>query len=393
MSRARPHEWQVAILTHECTEIPFEETTVNLLTQFFWSLGVRLHTSILVDALQEIVEKTRDRHGHRLALVDRGRYKKEEVDCTAQFKGQNSEVVIALCHGMKSNSLGPSRLCFCCTGSRHNRKHMVYAKQDKTKIPEDLVTLDSVIGDCKLAILLACKGDDLLQEYIIEHEYGPHPDLLMCPVTAGILESTVEIYMVLLINILDSEIDVRGSGYYGDGFGHIPLLENVVYTKVRAAIQKIFQIVKLFRRDHTGFWSYLKHVGCVIDNADEKDRQEMSYPRERLGPGSRFRVYGRVCSHDTAEIERDTLEDFKNIQLIHYVAGTSRETRMDYSSVTDITWPAGQDDKIDRFLKRYQQSETRPVRKEPDPMGLTSLLMQLQNIDSVSSRASFELGE
>jgi hypothetical protein len=157
---------------------------------------------------------------------------------------------------------------------------------------------------------------------------------------------------------------------------------------MRSAIEKIFQIVKLFKSDHIAFWSYLQHVGCVTDNADAKDRQEMPYPRARLGKFSRFRVYGQVCSYDSKDIASELLKDFKNIQLVHHVEGTDRLTTMDYRSVADIRWPAGQGDKIDRFLKRYQQSMT-----GRDHLTLTSLLTQLQNIDSVSSRAVCELGE
>jgi hypothetical protein len=262
---------------------------------------------------------------------------------------------------------------------------MVYAKKDKRN-GVDGVTLDSVIGDCKLAILLTCAGDDLLREYMEGSENRLHPDILMCPAKGGIGAETVEIYMVLLINILDSEIDVAGSAKYDDD--HIPLLANVVYTKVRSAIEKIFRIVKLFKCDHIGFWSYLQHVGCVTDNADAKDRQEMQYPGVRLGPKSRFRVYGQVCSYDSKDISYALFTDFKNIQLVYHVEGTDPQMTMDYRSVSDLRWPAGQADKIDRFLKRYQESMTRR-----DHLTLNSLLTQFQNIDSVSSRAVCELGE
>jgi hypothetical protein len=39
-------EYDVAILAHFSTEIPFEATTEDFLTQFFVAAGVRLHTSL-----------------------------------------------------------------------------------------------------------------------------------------------------------------------------------------------------------------------------------------------------------------------------------------------------------------------------------------------------------
>lgn len=373
------HAWQVAILTHESTEIPFEETIANLLTQFFVSLGVRLHTSILVEGLESLVGQKRGQTGDRLTVVDHRGYKKECVASTTQFLRQDSEVVIALCHGMRSSAMGPARLCFSCNGRLDTTsKNMVYAK--KNEIQPGTVTLHSVIGDCKLAILLVCQGAELLQTYIQAYGDQPHPDILICSGGPVIGFIAVEIYMVLLVNILDSQIDVRGSDNFIDKQSHIPLLPNVVYTNVRAAIEKIFQIVKLFKDDHTGFWRYLQHVGCVTDNADEKDRQELPYPRARLGPKSRFRVYGRTCTYDMAVNVLRIFQDFKNIQLIYHDAGKKGPTTMDYRSVSDIQWPAGQDDKIDRFLKRYKQSNQATGR--PAPMSLSGLLIQLQKTDN-----------
>ena len=70
-------------------------------------------------------------------------------------------------------------------------------------------------------------------------------------------------------------------------------------------------------------------------------------------------------------------QDFKNIQLIYHDADKKGPMTMDYRSVSDIQWPAGQDDKIDRFLKRYQESIT-----ERAPMSLSGLLIQLLKTDN-----------
>ena len=55
--------------SHEATEIPFEETIADLLTQLFVSAGVSLHTSILVDDLESVPvvgEKSGGRKGNVL---------------------------------------------------------------------------------------------------------------------------------------------------------------------------------------------------------------------------------------------------------------------------------------------------------------------------------------
>jgi len=93
--------FQVAILTHFATEIPFESTTEELLTQLFVDAGVTLHTSVVVEELEYEVGEKRVLDPKRLVLVDHNGYKKECVESTAGFDGQNAEVVIALCHGSK----------------------------------------------------------------------------------------------------------------------------------------------------------------------------------------------------------------------------------------------------------------------------------------------------
>jgi len=79
----------------------------------------------------------------------------------------------------------------------------------------------------------------------------PYPDVL---IYNGQLLSMVivEIYMVFLVNIVDSQMN----------------LKNVrdVYDRVRAAIKWICRIVKVFGDDHASFWSFLQHVGCVTDS-------------------------------------------------------------------------------------------------------------------------------
>jgi hypothetical protein len=327
-------EFQVVILTHESTEIPFEQTTADLLTQFFVGVGARLHTSILVEGLEAVVGEKRGQQGKRLTLVDHGGYKKECVGSTAQFQGQEAEVVIALCHGAAGfkRSGKPSALHFRCDGRSTNFEETDVFANQYVDVP-DAVTLHSVIGRCKLAILLTCYGDQLVTDYVMGDRSGQDfPDLLVCQ-ASGINTITVEIYMVLIINILDSNIFFKPK-------------DNAVYEEVFMAIKMIFQIVRLFRDDHYSFWLFLKHVVCITDNTDEKNRQELSYPR-RLKDKSYFRVHGRACVYETQPFQSTILKDFQNMRLI-LSRSTTREPEeyVSHLNVPDLTFQYDQYNKI-----------------------------------------------
>jgi hypothetical protein len=334
-----------------------------LLTQLFVDAGVTLHTSVVVEELEYEVGEKRVVGNKRLVLVDHNGYKKECVESTAGFVGQNAEVVIALCHGSERGAHKTASLCFKCdTRGEASFADRVWAKKlwkDKQKkkpvavtqdaAGEKAVTLHSVIGMAKLAILLTCHGDVLLQDYVysVEREGMRHPDLLIY--NGGRLSTyTVEIYMALFVNIMDSTMN-------------FPQNPSSVYPSFYKAIMRIFEIVKLFGDDHTNFWAFLQDVGCITDNASEKDRQQLPYPTARLGDAPRFRVYGRVCLMTLgANFPQRLLQQFNRIQLVSWLpstGGVHKNAVMDCTTVDDIKWTPHTNDKIDRFLKRYQESK------------------------------------
>jgi hypothetical protein len=169
---------------------------------------VSLHTSVLVRGLEDMGQK-RGREGEErhLTLVQTPGYFKEDVGTTSGFVGQSAEVVIALCHGSERTQKLPTVLSFSCTdwyiGGAENS---VWTKDvDGANTP---VTLHIVIGDSKLAILLVCADDELMEDYVYtERRNLPHPDVLTCN-SKAISTYTVEIYKFLLVNILDSQMDV-----------------------------------------------------------------------------------------------------------------------------------------------------------------------------------------
>ncbi len=143
-----------------------------------------------------------------------------------------------------------------------------------TRPPANLqqpVTLHEIVGGgvCRLAIVLACCGDELIEDYLKAMGTNNFPDMLICN-TNEIHSDTAEILTVLLINminILDSNM-----------VSHAPGPE-MVYTSVRAAIVKVFQILKLFEGYHMQFWSFLQNVGCISDIRLQKQRQQLEYRR------------------------------------------------------------------------------------------------------------------
>lgn len=346
--------YHVAILTHVPTMIAIEDTITNKLTQFFVDVNAMLHTSILVETLcskldivklettsgktQKVTQPTQ-----RLVLVNTEKHLKECVASTAQFQDQKADVVIALCHGFGMTDHVPSAgLCFRCESrGLGTQETSVYAKPFD-EIP-NCVTLHSVIKYCKLAILLCCSGKDVLTSYfqhISESRSGTYPEILFCD-TEFIYSSTIEIYMVLLINILDSE------------------LTDVEFTHhdTRKAIVRIMQIVKLFGDDHIGFWLYLQQVGCITSTQDEKDRQQLAYPHRQILDHS-IGVYGCVCNFPIGTFPRTLFEEFKAIKLIKFTF-TGQTLNGEYttcSNVPDIQLTNDQNQsRVDKFLRQYQQ--------------------------------------
>ncbi len=85
------------------------------------------------------------------------------------------------------------------------------------------VRLHSVIRKSKLAIMLNCAGDQLLQDYVYTaRKTDTYPDVLIYN-GRTIPMYTVEIYMVLLVNILDSQMNSLGCRMITTGLPrHVP---------------------------------------------------------------------------------------------------------------------------------------------------------------------------
>lgn len=179
--------------------------------------------------------------------------------------------------------------------------------------------------------------------------------------------ATTEILTVLLLNIVDSDLAMqpRVTGVVQ------PREAGEVYRAVRAAIVRIFQIVKLFDADHDGFWRFLKQVGCVNDLTVLKQRQQLGYPRRLDDDGkSRFRIpviVNTYCEDNLIgdkvyNIPRHVLEQFRTLELVwkkppKELVGEKRKTpdedtiyRENWLSVDPLVPVDGADQSIDQFL-------------------------------------------
>lgn len=363
----------LTIFTHEAANFPFEQTIVELLTQFCVGVGAPLQTYILTEDLGRFGHDGSD--GNELTLVHEDHYKKVDVEKTKMFAGKRSEVVFMSCHGFGRGTepATPAGLTFRCHHNNMNQhegaKQTVWARDPGGDYdPKDKVTLHELVQNCRLAVVLGCHGDALIEDYLqARGRKDLFPDMLIC--NGDVWGASMQIFMILLIHILDSEMNVAG-----------PPADDAVYLAFRNAITKIFQIVKVFALDHLGFWTFLETIGCVTENYAEKYKQQMTYPSERLGATPRFRIYGSVFTYEFGNCEYVVAQDLQKLELVTF-SGEAEPLRQNYKSVPSIR--ISDDTNIDRYLRRWIRERT-PVPAASLAAGthtqLRGLLEKLQRL-------------
>lgn len=303
---------RVAILSHEGSILPLEETLVNMLTQLCFTLKLSLETDILVDNVA-YYDDVANKYHEKLKLVDRPLYKKIQVDRTEHIKNINAELIIMLCHGSPRNTATdfPAALRFRCTTSDAGRGHsglLVFAKSTRRVCDPGSILLHDVIRGSKIVIMLACYGNEVVADYLQSLEsvhndtgdkYPMYPDILMCP--GEVSNVTVHIFGVLFINLLESQV--------------VTLPVQDLYRDVRTVILRIMQIVKLFGSDHDGFWEFLKRVNCITEEKQMKREQQLPFPSSRM-PQNCYRIYGHVAAIDLDESVQAVFTEFQNLTLM-----------------------------------------------------------------------------
>jgi hypothetical protein len=333
----------LTIFTHESAFFPFEQTIVELLTQFFVGVKAPIQTYILTEDLSRFYNYGSG--GNELTLVHGNDYRKVDVEKTKMFAGKSSEVIFMSCHGFDAgtNPSTPAGLSFRCEHNNINKhqsaKQLVWAKDPGGAYDdEDKVTLHEVVQNCRLAIVLGCHGDKLMRDYLSARgQKGIFPAMLICK---GIVYGTsMQIFMILLIHIVDSEMNVKG-----------PPAHDAVYRAFLKGIKRIFQIVQLFESDHLGFWTFLETIGCVTKNDVEKHKQQLAYPSNRLGKDPHFRIYGTAFTYDSGYSGSWLLEDFQKLELVTY-NGEAFPYRDNYERIPEIL--ISNDTNIDRYLRKW----------------------------------------
>ena len=384
----------VTILTHEGGgPPPHEQALSQLLTDFFSSAGVGVHTLVLAGDLEKSADRSGGRHAH-LTLVDSQLYKKECVQTTGDMTNQLTQVMFLQCHGIAKTIHHSAGLYFGCPKNevedpkKMNRTQTVLAwPTEKQKLA---VSLNQIVGKCNLAIVLACNGDDVIEDYLKAASRLPFfPDMLVCN-APEMSSGTGEIFTVLLLNIVDSDLAKH------------PHNPHEVYRAVKAAIVRIFQIVKLFGTDHRGFWEFLKQVGCVNDLRVLKQRQQLEYPKRYDDDDKpRFRIpvsanmYGEYNSINGIEydIPLHLLEQFRALELVckrqkRKTSDDDMIDRVNWRSVDAIVLTDGTDRWIDQYLREYVPappasefvSAPSPPDQETHMPGVNLLLTQLARL-------------
>jgi hypothetical protein len=199
------------------------------------------------------------------------------------------------------------------------------------------------------------------------------PDILVCN-NPTLHSSTVEIFTVLLMNVMDSEVT------------NIPPLPYEVYHTARTAITRIFQIVRLFSQpdDPMGFWDFLQSVGCITNNIEAKDIEQLRYPTERLGDGiqcPRYRIAGSSYAWPLEDHPTEIFSEFQALQLFY------KDDKLilveDWKEVSDIKLQSHRS--IDLFLYAYQQGKQKNatqshVTSQSKQSHLSLLLEKLQEL-------------
>ena len=305
---------RVSIIAHEGGELPLEETLVDMLTQLFMSLKTSLETDILVDNVAYFDEATNKYH-EQLKLVDQPLYKKIQVDRTEYIKNVNAELIIMLGHGInrKPDTDIPAALRFGSPFSDAGRGHSgltVFAKDTDRIKKSDHTMLHDVIRQSKIVIMLACYGNEVVEDYlkylqsrdVLKNKgdaYPMYPDILHCPGTVD--NASVHIFTVLFINLLDSQVAT------------LPIRD--LHGDVRTVILRIMQIVQLFGDDYNDFWDFLKQVGCIADEKNVKRNQQLQFASQRLPPDC-FRIYGHTVPNHLVDSPQIVFTDFKQLTLM-----------------------------------------------------------------------------
>ena len=292
----------VVIVSYESFTAPFEQTAVDVLTQFFSDYN-NMRTGVWTYMVDNNVDFI-------FSLVDKWHYSKCIVTLNTLVDiGPTPELMFLLCHGAEPEEKIPAHLNFGDIGI----DQYVWARRPLpgTIDPEydyaSAIYLDQLIGGgTKLVVMVCCAGQYIISDYIAE-KGNAIPDIVFFN-TDDIYILSGDIFMVLLMNLIDS----GGSRTNPEPK---PLLH---FTLV--SILTIFKIVKHCQDDPELFWDFLQSSGCISDYRSDKTKQGLPWPNQRMQSKNHdkvFRVFGRLCCHVLEpEMKQTILKDFKSLTFV-----------------------------------------------------------------------------
>jgi hypothetical protein len=330
----------VVIVTHEDFFGNFME---QYLAVFFMELQVRLE---IVSLLKDMQAYGWTSGSPEKLILSREPYIKMIVNNTEMLKSVAADLMIVFGHGLERIKNQPSAVCFaprdatsvssseCLWGSRYR----VEKNQDgsRDKLPGTITTLADVTARSKLAIVLSCRGNQILEDFLSDDPTN-FTDMLLCDKEV-IDNQSFCIFFVLLVNLIDSDLPRRP-------LREIQYTYNKSYPKmhevVKRNIQRIFQIVKKFGTTSESFWGFLEKSGFVSSLWKFKARQGL--PNIRRNADLYYRVLGipwnfelRFKKDGEVEHKKQTiLDDFKALKLVRWDAEKKEVVRENWESVFD----------------------------------------------------------
>jgi hypothetical protein len=316
----------VAIVTHEDFFGNFIE---QYLAVFFKELHLQLQIVSLLQDMQSDGHTTT--HPDVLSL-SRTPYAKTIVNSTAMLKSVEVDLMIVLAHGKERKEMStPSAVTFAADDTKilpsnmllWASRYLVEINEDgsRDELPGTITTLADVTARSKLAIVLSCRGDMILQDFLSD---GPtaFTDMLLCD-RKDMDNQSFCIFFVLLVNLIDSDVPDRPLSRFQFTFDRENLTIDVV---VKRNIRRIFQIVREFGSTSESFWDFLQKSACVSSLRTVKENQGL--PNTKFGERFFYRVLGIpfnfVLVFGSEDKKQTILDDFKALKLVCWDADTQR---------------------------------------------------------------------
>lgn len=306
----------VAIITHEeRAGNSFED----YLSQFLYNIKAKFETVTLVEDVASF-DRTHGSYSDELILIQCPLHNKKIVNGTSKLRSISADLLVVIGHGKPRGGISPSGICFApehvtpVYADVHD--HLILwtcdTKKDADGVthtrPSTSVMLADVTAQSNLAIILCCRGDQILQDFL-SVERTNFTEMLICD-RADIDNVSYCIFFALLLNLLDSDVSARP-------FSNPANKLRFSYL-VKINIRRIFQLINKFGTTPESFWNFIEKIGIVSSLTAVKANQGL--PNTAVGADNVFRVSGLMYNfefHTATENTKITiLDDFKALKLV-----------------------------------------------------------------------------